>query len=278
MANRTHLRPHATCHRNKGHNALCGRMDCTFPTQSDRKRQQWSVMLPCLTQEALHPQLSKAPAPIISCSATLKFLAQSQQVAPSAENWQAVTPQFCVSISSAPSTTLPRVPSWWPVTTSTLFVQNLTTSPLPKTIILSWCRWSGLLLKNLPLIGTQSMFKAVRIGKSKTTIANYRLWTVKWTRRPSCSVNTFALSCPPWRPPKCRFTMMVGLCGEVILNFPLPLGIVCMLLFRIPSLSSTGSVLEDMAICMSKCAPNVENATCVGSGVSWTPDGLSLIN
>jgi len=36
-------------------------------------------------------------------------------------------------------------------------------------------------------------------------------------------------------------------------------------------------VLEDMAICMSKCAPNVVNGTGVKSGVSWMPDGVSLI-
>jgi len=38
------------------------------------------------------------------------------------------------------------------------------------------------------------------------------------------------------------------------------------------------SVLEDMAICVSKCAPNVANRTGVKSGVSWTPDGASLIH
>jgi len=38
------------------------------------------------------------------------------------------------------------------------------------------------------------------------------------------------------------------------------------------------SVLEDMAICMSKCAPNVVNGTGVKSGVSWMPDGVSLIH
>jgi len=37
------------------------------------------------------------------------------------------------------------------------------------------------------------------------------------------------------------------------------------------------SVLEDMAICMSKCASNVVNGTGVKSGVSWMPDGVSLI-
>jgi len=36
--------------------------------------------------------------------------------------------------------------------------------------------------------------------------------------------------------------------------------------------------LEDMAICMSKCAPNVVNGTGVKSGVSWVPDGVSLIH
>ena len=35
------------------------------------------------------------------------------------------------------------------------------------------------------------------------------------------------------------------------------------------------SVLEDMAICMSKCASNVANGTGVMSGVSWVPDGVS---
>jgi len=34
-------------------------------------------------------------------------------------------------------------------------------------------------------------------------------------------------------------------------------------------------VLEDMAICMSKCASNVANGTGVMSGVSWVPDGVS---
>jgi len=38
------------------------------------------------------------------------------------------------------------------------------------------------------------------------------------------------------------------------------------------------SVLEVMAICMSKCAPNVVNGTGVKSGVSWVPDGVSLIH
>ena len=37
-------------------------------------------------------------------------------------------------------------------------------------------------------------------------------------------------------------------------------------------------LLEDMAICMSKCAPNVANGTGVKSGVSWMPDGVSLIH
>jgi len=34
-------------------------------------------------------------------------------------------------------------------------------------------------------------------------------------------------------------------------------------------------VLEDMAICMSKCASNVANGNGVMSGVSWVPDGVS---
>jgi len=34
-------------------------------------------------------------------------------------------------------------------------------------------------------------------------------------------------------------------------------------------------VLEDMAICMSKCASNVANGTGVMSGVSWVPDSVS---
>jgi len=34
-------------------------------------------------------------------------------------------------------------------------------------------------------------------------------------------------------------------------------------------------VLEDMAICMSKCASNMANGTGVMSGVSWVPDGVS---
>jgi len=38
------------------------------------------------------------------------------------------------------------------------------------------------------------------------------------------------------------------------------------------------SVLEDMAICMSKCASNVVNGTVVKSGVSWMPDRVSLIH
>jgi len=38
------------------------------------------------------------------------------------------------------------------------------------------------------------------------------------------------------------------------------------------------SVLEDMAISMSKCASNVVNGTGVKSGVSWMPDGVSLIH
>jgi len=38
------------------------------------------------------------------------------------------------------------------------------------------------------------------------------------------------------------------------------------------------SVLEDMAICMSKCAHNVVNGTGVRSNVSWIPDGVSLIH
>jgi len=38
------------------------------------------------------------------------------------------------------------------------------------------------------------------------------------------------------------------------------------------------SVLKDMAICMSKCAPTVVNGTGVKSGVSWMPDGVSLIH
>jgi len=37
-------------------------------------------------------------------------------------------------------------------------------------------------------------------------------------------------------------------------------------------------LLEDVAICMSKCAPNVVNGTVVKSGVSWMPDGVSLIH
>jgi len=38
------------------------------------------------------------------------------------------------------------------------------------------------------------------------------------------------------------------------------------------------SVLEEMAICMSKCASNMVNGTGVKSGVSWMPDGVSLIH
>jgi len=38
------------------------------------------------------------------------------------------------------------------------------------------------------------------------------------------------------------------------------------------------SVLEVMAICVSKCAPNVADGTSVKSGVSWAPDGISLIH
>jgi len=38
------------------------------------------------------------------------------------------------------------------------------------------------------------------------------------------------------------------------------------------------SVLEDVAMCMSRCAPDVANGTCVKSGVSWAPDGVSLIH
>jgi len=38
------------------------------------------------------------------------------------------------------------------------------------------------------------------------------------------------------------------------------------------------SVLEDMAIYVSKCASNVTNGTGVMSGVSWVPDGVSLIS
>jgi len=37
-------------------------------------------------------------------------------------------------------------------------------------------------------------------------------------------------------------------------------------------------VLEDVAICMSKCASNVVNGTGVKSGVSWMSDGVSLIH
>ena len=37
-------------------------------------------------------------------------------------------------------------------------------------------------------------------------------------------------------------------------------------------------VLEDMAICMSKCASNVVNGIGVKSGVSWMSDGVSLIH
>jgi len=37
-------------------------------------------------------------------------------------------------------------------------------------------------------------------------------------------------------------------------------------------------VLEDMAVCMSKCASDVANRTGVMSGVSWEPDGVSLIS
>jgi len=34
-------------------------------------------------------------------------------------------------------------------------------------------------------------------------------------------------------------------------------------------------MLEDVAVCMSKCASNVANGTGVMSGVSWAPDGVS---
>jgi len=37
-------------------------------------------------------------------------------------------------------------------------------------------------------------------------------------------------------------------------------------------------LLEDMAICMSKCASNMVNGIGVKSGVSWMPDGVSLIH
>jgi len=37
-------------------------------------------------------------------------------------------------------------------------------------------------------------------------------------------------------------------------------------------------MLEDIAICMSKCAPNVANGIGVKSAVSWEPDGVSLIH
>ena len=37
-------------------------------------------------------------------------------------------------------------------------------------------------------------------------------------------------------------------------------------------------VLEDVAIHMSKCASDVANGTDVKSGVSWVPDGVSLIH
>ena len=37
-------------------------------------------------------------------------------------------------------------------------------------------------------------------------------------------------------------------------------------------------MLEDMVICVSKCAPNVTKGTGVKSGVSWAPDGVSLIH
>jgi len=39
-----------------------------------------------------------------------------------------------------------------------------------------------------------------------------------------------------------------------------------------------GVLLEDVAVCMSKCASNVANGTGVMSGVSWVPDGVSLIS
>jgi len=42
--------------------------------------------------------------------------------------------------------------------------------------------------------------------------------------------------------------------------------------------SNRRSVLEDMAICMSKCASSVVNGIGVKSGVSWMPDGVSLIH
>jgi len=42
--------------------------------------------------------------------------------------------------------------------------------------------------------------------------------------------------------------------------------------------SNRRSVLEDMAICVSKCASNAASGTGVVSGVSWAPDGVSLIS
>jgi len=53
----------------------------------------------------------------------------------------------------------------------------------------------------------------------------------------------------------------------------------CAILMRVMAWAlNRRSVLEDMAICVSKCAPNVVNGTGVKSGVSWVPDGVSLIH
>jgi len=37
-------------------------------------------------------------------------------------------------------------------------------------------------------------------------------------------------------------------------------------------------LLEDVTVCVSNCAPNVTNWTGLKSGVSWAPDGVSLIH
>jgi len=55
-------------------------------------------------------------------------------------------------------------------------------------------------------------------------------------------------------------------------------GLCAILMLVMDWASNRRSVLEDVAICMSKCAPNVANGTGVNSGVSWMPDGVSLIH
>jgi len=43
-------------------------------------------------------------------------------------------------------------------------------------------------------------------------------------------------------------------------------------------ISTQQLLLEDMDICVSKCAPNVVNGIGVTPGASWMPDGASWIH